>query len=240
MPTVTVHFGGICTFFMPNRHPELEGFCRVVLVNAAKGRTVAGQDIPPHIAKVQIGDGEPVTVHGLHMRLITPSADSPLLTEFAEACPNLTALVGEQNFAFSTPSQEVVFGGDPAEAALYFDFNGGTLTPAQNEQDAVVTTLVLQSDEVTLETVAFGGVELPPSLAGRVFDVDTTIWVSNDDEIAVTSPYDFYLHYLTAGVVPDDPPIPRMETLHKRLDVIAYLPHWFGAIGAGCSNSTYP
>jgi hypothetical protein len=240
MPTVTVHFGGICTFFIPNRHPELEGFCRVVLVNAAHGRRVAGRYIPPHIAKVQIGDGEPVTVHGLHMRLFTPSGDSPLLTEFADTCPNLTDLVGEHDSAFSTPSQEVVFAGDPNKAALYFDFKGGTLTPARNEQDAVVTTLVLQSDEVTLETVAFGGVALPPSLAGRVFDVDTTIWVSNDDEIEFTSPYDFYLHYLTAGVVPADPPIPSMETLHNRLSVIAHLPHWFGAIGAGCSNSTYP
>jgi len=240
MPTVTVHFGGICTFFMAGQHAELDGFCRVVLVNAAEGRTVAGHDIPPHVAMVQIGNGQPITVHGLHMRL-TSSGELPLLTEFAERCPNLTLLVGEQNSVpLAPPSQEVVFAGDPEQAALYFDFKGGTLHPAINEQGAVVTMLVMQGDEVVLETVAFRGGAEPPAFPSRtIFTEDTTIWVSNDDAIEQTSELDFCLHYLTAEQVPSDPPIPS-ETLRKRLPIIPRLPHWFGAIGAGCSNSTYP
>jgi hypothetical protein len=240
MPTVTVHFGGICTFFMADQHAELDGFCRVVLVNAGEGRTVAGHDIPAHVAVVQIGDDPPVPVLGLHMNLHTPSVDSPLLTLFADTCPNLTGLVSDQNSAvLSEPSQEVVFGGDPEQAALYFDFKGGTLQPNLNELGAVVTTLVMQGDHVVLETKAFpGGAEPPASLAGRVFDVDTTIWVSNDDATEHTSKYDFYLHYLTAQQVPADPPIPK-EPL-PNLPFVGRLPHWFGAIGAGCSNSTYP
>jgi len=245
MPTVTVYFGGICTFFMSDRHDELDGFCRVVLVNAADGRTVAGHDIPPHEAVVRIGDGQPVTMRGLHMRLLSSNAQSLLRTAFTGSCPDLTHLVFEQGAELSRPSHPVVFTGDPAEAALFFDFKGGTLAAGRNDHGAVITTLVLQSDDVALETVPFvggGPLEFPSQM---VFLEDTTILVSNDDAIETTSKYDFYLHYLTAELVPPNPPIPPdppspIAWLRNRLPVIPHLPHWFGSIGAGCSNSTYP
>jgi hypothetical protein len=239
MPTVTVHFGGICTFFMADHHVELNGFCRAVLVNASEGRRVAGHDIPPHVAEVQIGGGQRVPVHGLHMRLLTSSGELPLLTAFAGKCPDLTLLVRQQDEALSLPSHKVVFAGDPREAALYFDFKGGALEAGVNEKGAVVTTLVMQGDEVVLETDAFAGGAEPAFPARTVFHEDTIIWVSNDDAIETTSEYDFYLHYLTAEQVPSDPPIPA-EPLRHALPIIRFLPHWFGAIGAGCSNSTYP
>lgn len=240
MPTVTVYFGGICTFFLSQHHSELNGFCRAVLVNAAGGRIVAGHDIPAHVAEVQIGDGERVTVHGVRMRLLTSSDDPVHHREFDEFCPDLTLMVAAQGSALSDPSPEVVFDGDPAAASLYFDFKSGTLEAGKNHLHAVVTRLVMKGDQVALETVAFNGAPEPPPFPPRiVFDKDTTILVSNDDLIENTSMFDFYLHYLTAKHVPFNPPIPD-EACRRRLPVIPHLPHRYGAIGAGCSNSTYP
>ena len=240
MSAVTVRFGGICTFFL-SQHPALDGFCRAVLVNAANGRTVAGQSIPPHIAKVQIGDGERVTVQGLHMRLVASSNDSLDLTDFVDRSPNLTVLMGQQRNALLGPPSGFAFDSDPAEAALYFDFKSGMLQAGRNERGAVVTTLTMEGDQVALETGAFGGGPVPaPFPSQTIFREDTTILISNDDEVANTSKYDFYLHYLTAEDVPNDPPIPDFRELRRRLPVIPHLPRWYGAIGAGCSNSTYP
>jgi hypothetical protein len=235
MPTVTVYFGGICTFFSPDAHAELDGFWRVVLVNAANGRVVAGRPIPPHHAEVQIGDNVLLPAHGQHMRLTSHGSACPAPEEFARSCPDLTTLLQEQGRLLSSPSRKVVFDGDPNEAALYFDFDGGMLEAGTNDLGAVVSRLVLRGD-VVLDTLPFGGGGEPVRM---VFQEDTTILVSNDDTIEDTSEFDFYLHYLTAESVPSDPPIPA-EPHRRRLPVLPHLPHWFGSIGAGCSNSTYP
>lgn len=248
MPTVTVFFGGICTFFMSHHHKKLDGFCRVVLVNAAHGREIDGEVILPHNAMVQIGDSEAVPVDGVHMRLLSSNDESVRTTEFTGRCPDLTRLVLTQDHALlSRPSEKVVFAGDPAAASLYFDFKGGTLEASTNQHGAVITTLIVQGDEVWLESGPFGS---EPS-SRTDFPEDTTIVVSNDDLVETTSKFDFYLHYLTAERVPHPPPIPRdppiplappsaSVSLRDGLSRIPHFPRWFGSIGAGCSNSTYP
>jgi hypothetical protein len=241
MASVTVYFGGICTFFTKPR-PELHGDCRAVLVNASEKKHIDGKTIAEHHARVKIIDGEQIVdiePQGLHMRLV-PATVSPLdLDQFNSGAFNLTKILWEQSQEhLSEPSRPVVFDGNPDAALLYFDFSSGVLEVRVNEKEATVA--VLRSPAATLHSAPFEGRTLPLGLPAEwVLSDGAEIHVTNDDDIKAAAEHDFLLHYLTAARLPDHPAVPPGEE-RSRVRRAHDLPGPLNAIGSGCSNSNYP
>ena len=235
MPKITVTFEGICTFFTRD-YPQLEGHARAVLVRASGETHIDGYDIPAHAASVAVGDDRSIAVDGVRMRLTASPARPLQLDQFTWAAPTLSDLVAQTGGDLAPPSEQVVFGG---EAALYFDFKSGSLTIAANSERAATATLVVEGDAVTLESVSLDGRPLPDGLSPMiVFEHDTTIAVCNNDvDKDLKCDADFLLHYLTASVIPPNPPF-DLTTVLARIPRGSHHP--IGAIGAGCSNSNYP
>ncbi len=269
MGSVTIHFEGICTQVkLPvNIGSTLH---RVVLVHAANGAFINGNQIPAHDAFLEVDQLDLLEppVSGVSSLVPQPDGSWQMLgTRISVAnavaggvtyypssfnVPSLTTLTPD----FGPLSSSVVFG---SAAACHFDVSSGTFTASQTPGLAFFTTLVVQT------TGDFAALDVEDMIGRGTGQIrlrsGATVVVMNIGVKTGESDQDFLLHYLTAEHLPADAKVPISPELapgssapvpasgvgpgrtRTRADLRSPAVGHDGdveALGPGCSNSNFP
>jgi hypothetical protein len=239
MPVLTMEFSGICTHLQQTYHRDLPHAYRVLLVNAERRRHMRHHEIPPHHPTIALHHaGIRYPLKGVTFEVSAAGVRTPLDVTALRHVPNLTELMWESGQAMPPASADVVSGKIPERTAAYFDFDAGVLAAGRTRGGAIATIFRIEADEITITATPFkelGPVPDPFRKPLRIED-ELRICVANlDAEGQVKHDYDFFLHYLLAKTLPDEPQLPRRREVPP-----IELECGTNAIGSGCSNSTYP
>lgn len=252
---IEVFFAGVCTHVWWNE-PPVSYSKRVVLVNGSGFTPIHDKLIKPHIATLRIAAADiegldtldwKGTIHDgivewklngerIHIENAVfgdPQADDSMLT----CMPHLRDLTS----AVGHPSHAAIEELDPALTSCVFYLTGGTLYARQNENEAVLGRLLVETTEAPrLNVTPFGKpsvtIHLKPGAKITFSNLGET--TEADDE------FDFYLHYQLADEMPTTPlGIPhkgRTGCGYYSNEPVKTIPPGFGSVGPGCSNSAYP
>jgi hypothetical protein len=222
MGEITIHFDGICTQI--SQLPPDFGIAaahRVVLVHGEHGHLVAGKQIPPHVATLDVGDGVTPVSHleGAHLRIANAVPGRICYDASYLNVPGLRT----HNSDLAPLKRDVVAGTD---AAAHFDVTSGTFASEPIHHGAWRSMLTVQTtDEPTLVITPFAG---GPQQTLHLRSGSTIIVANTGNKLVPESEFDFYLHYLVTEKVPTHPYFPPPDGGRNDL------------LGPGCSNSNYP
>jgi hypothetical protein len=233
--TITVQFTGICT------HVSMFPGDRVVLVRADNGAFINDKSIPPHIARLRIDPANIVRIEGYpyglestpqegvwHLRGVAWKLEGVAADGFTRdaSCgkvPRLSDLTSELPGLLPGVHEQV---------SAYFDIHSGHLSSTTIQQGAIISAL--EARTTTTEEPALRVTCLWNRKSSRiVLQKGTIVHLEHVGLDQDDAEYDFLLHYLIFGAVPNNAGVPKSDKLLRA----ERIP---GNISVGCSNSQYP